>query len=789
MGLLRKLFGKGSVSPIERSPMSSPERKSEGGGIELKSGDPIADAMRAVFFTLETLCGHPVTSLRAVDLVPVSPTLAEELERIERAQFSQALASADPAEVEREVEALQEQVAEQSDDARLWLRGVAWDARREAAVALFRLGMVREESGIPAAVRGYTILATAAVRDSDPDRRVDAIVALKRVMLDTSAETFEMRVPLMAGFLLCWLLAEDPDERIRLAASWALGGIPYRSVSAPVGWLSSWLILREAGLVREGRIEMPDDLRRQLFALAAQAEAAHGEWLVKMSRQAGSKPPRSSGQDARDGQKENPVVVLLTHTPVGGALFARFPFPEEDGGMQTALIIHESAEHVQNLPATLDIQERSVFFEEQGVGLLAVMYRIGGEMYETWWNYHNPSMRQSIDDLQHQPRLCFMFFDDSLEPSRVVWAPNGLQTVFAAFAGRAGAMTPWSMPAFDAARAQVYARYPTLGALWKKAQGAGHHLPPRRVAWRRRVVILIVLALVALAIGIGLRINSVGNPAGLLSQLPLLSGPSIPTEAAVQPTPMPTPMPVRAGVSTPIPKPTLTPTATSTRPPSPAACAPNAAFVQDVTVPDGTQLKPAESFSKTWRLRSNGCAPWETGTRLVFVSGDQLGAPEAVDVLDTRLKETADISVPMRAPDAPGTYKSTWQMQGPDGRRFGDIAFVVIVVPGQVATPTPAACPPNPALVAMINELEGSLTLVLEGPQNYRLLIPAGQTQNICVEPGTYSYTASGSGYASEAGHEAFDAGDPQCWWWHAGLQVHPICSAPTDPAVYSPPR
>ena len=52
----------------------------------------------------------------------------------------------------------------------------------------------------------------------------------------------------------------------------------------------------------------------------------------------------------------------------------------------------------------------------------------GGELYETWWNYHNPSIRQSIDDLQHQPRLFSMFFDDSLEPSRVVWAPNGLQT-------------------------------------------------------------------------------------------------------------------------------------------------------------------------------------------------------------------------------------------------------------------------------------------------------------------------------------------------------------------------
>jgi hypothetical protein len=160
-----------------------------------------------------------------------------------------------------------------------------------------------------------------------------------------------------------------------------------------------------------------------------------------------------------------------------------------------------------------------------------------------------------------------------------------------------------------------------------------------------------------------------------------------------------------------------------------------------------------------------------------------------MDVPDTPLKETADISVPMRAPDAHGTYKSIWQMQGPDGRRFGDTAFVMIVVPGEVVTPTPAACPPNPALVSVINEIDGSLTLALKGPQNYRLRIPAGQTQNICVEPGTYSYTASVSGYAPETGDKALDPGASQCWWWYAGFQVHPTCSAPTDPGVYSPPR
>ena len=172
--------------------------------------------------------------------------------------------------------------------------------------------------------------------------------------------------------------------------------------------------------------------------------------------------PWNLGEFEQGGQKENPVEVLLTCTPLGGALFGRFPFPEEDGGIQTAVIIHEDVEHIQNLPASLDIQMRSVFFEEQGVGLLAVMYKIGSERYETWWNYHNSSMRQSIEDLLHQPRLFFMFFENSLEPSRVVSVPNFQQMVFATFVEHAGAMTSWSMQAFNAAREQIYARYPTL---------------------------------------------------------------------------------------------------------------------------------------------------------------------------------------------------------------------------------------------------------------------------------------------------------------------------------------
>ena len=109
-------------------------------------------------------------------------------------------------------------------------------------------------------------------------------------------------------------------------------------------------------------------------------------------------------------------------------------------------------------------------------------------------------------------------------------------------------------------------------------------------------------------------------------------------------------------------------------------CPPNAVYVADVNVLDGTSFSSGESFTKTWRIRSAGCAPWPDGTRLVFESGDQLGAPDGVEVPETEPGDSAEISVAMKAPEETGTYTSYWQMEAPDGTRFGDRVYVKIVV-------------------------------------------------------------------------------------------------------------
>lgn len=270
---LAKLLGRGqsapgAVAPKEPSPSVA--------WAQPRTGDPVSDSVRTVLASLGDLCGHPVTGLPNAPLVPVSAEIGMSFALMEAAQRARSLDIADPAGVMRVVATLEEQVEERSDDARVWLKGLAWETRREAALAMFRLGPRGQVSGIPGDTWGYAILATAAVRDPAWERRVDATVALKRVMLHEAAETFDMSINLTAGLLLSWLYSESPDERVRHAAGWALEGIPYRDANgAPVAWFTNWLVIRAAELVREGRIEMQDgQLREQFFALAKHAEEA-----------------------------------------------------------------------------------------------------------------------------------------------------------------------------------------------------------------------------------------------------------------------------------------------------------------------------------------------------------------------------------------------------------------------------------------------------------------------------------------------------------------------------------
>jgi hypothetical protein len=143
--------------------------------------------------------------------------------------------------------------------------------------------------------------------------------------------------------------------------------------------------------------------------------------------------------------------------------------------------------------------------------------------------------------------------------------------------------------------------------------------------------------------------------------------------------------------------PTFTPVTTNTPVPDipgPGDCTLNAIYVADITVPDGSELMPGIKFAKTWRVRNTGTCTWEAGTQLVFISGDELEGPTAVDVPTVAPNAKTDISVDLKAPTEPGSYKSNWQLQAPDGTRFGNVIYIKFVIPAPVTdTPTPTKTP------------------------------------------------------------------------------------------------
>ncbi len=134
--------------------------------------------------------------------------------------------------------------------------------------------------------------------------------------------------------------------------------------------------------------------------------------------------------------------------------------------------------------------------------------------------------------------------------------------------------------------------------------------------------------------------------------------------------------------------PTSTPDVAATA----SACEPEAQ-VSDVTVPHGSQFKPGEAFVKTWRFLSSGNCAWEKGSALIFQTGEKFSAPDSIGVDPVDVGKPAEVSMNMKAPQAPGTYTGKWALQRPSGQVI-TTTDVSIVVPGP--TPTRGAAPTSP---------------------------------------------------------------------------------------------
>ena len=124
-------------------------------------------------------------------------------------------------------------------------------------------------------------------------------------------------------------------------------------------------------------------------------------------------------------------------------------------------------------------------------------------------------------------------------------------------------------------------------------------------------------------------------------------------------------LPPPAATNTSVPPPTL-PASTLLPAASATPVCDQAAFVKDVSIPDGSQISPGGAFTKTWRLRNAGTCGW-SGYTLIFDSGDAMGSTSPQTIGNVPPGQEVDLSVNFTAPNTAGTYRSYWRIRNSSG--------------------------------------------------------------------------------------------------------------------------
>lgn len=106
----------------------------------------------------------------------------------------------------------------------------------------------------------------------------------------------------------------------------------------------------------------------------------------------------------------------------------------------------------------------------------------------------------------------------------------------------------------------------------------------------------------------------------------------------------------------------------------------HATLVSDVTIPNGTEFDPGESFTKTWEIKNSGTCDWNSDFKITFVGGNLFGSDTTKIRKFVKAGTTINISLPMVAPSGSGNVTSSWQMADDSGTLFGQIFTIQIVL-------------------------------------------------------------------------------------------------------------
>ncbi len=186
--------------------------------------------------------------------------------------------------------------------------------------------------------------------------------------------------------------------------------------------------------------------------------------------------------------------------------------------------------------------------------------------------------------------------------------------------------------------------------------------------------------------------------------------------------------------------PTPTPGAPVITPVPPVGCLLGMTYVNDLTIPDFTNMNPGESFQKGWTIQNTGTCTWDSGYSLVYVGSEPVDG--VLNASPTSISGTVqpaanyDIYVDLVAPDKAGKYKGYYTMRAPNGTLFGDRIWAAVNVVGE--TP-PSGAPVienftvEPAVI-QVNSCANVNWAVTGEVTNIKILGYEGGTETVLVD-------------------------------------------------------
>ena len=118
-----------------------------------------------------------------------------------------------------------------------------------------------------------------------------------------------------------------------------------------------------------------------------------------------------------------------------------------------------------------------------------------------------------------------------------------------------------------------------------------------------------------------------------------------------------------------------------------------AAVVADVTLPDGSIVRPGSEHLKVWRLRNTSRAAIGPGYRVGFYAGDRMDGPLEVELTQPVAPGAEfEVALPLRMPEGDrGWLFGQWRLRTPGGVWFGPPFWTLVVSRGPRPTdPVPA---------------------------------------------------------------------------------------------------